>query len=224
MEKVCVVMPARNESGNVADLIRRVRTQGLGLILIDDGSQDNTSETAMKAGAVVLRNEKNLGKGSSLINGFRLAITEGYKAVVTMDADGQHLPEDIPKLINKAKDSHADIVVGNRMFDPKGMPQTRIATNKLMSWLISKIAQVRIPDTQCGFRFIRSSVLEKIKLNTRRYETESELLIKAARRGFKIESAPVRSIYRKERSRINPLVDTFRFIRFIIGELWITHN
>jgi len=224
VDKICVVMPAHNEAGNLADLIRRIKMQHLGLILVDDGSVDATSEIARIAGAIVLRNEKNLGKGSSLVNGFRLALTEGYTAIITMDADGQHLPEDIPKLIQKARDSEADVVVGNRMAEPKGMPQTRIATNKFMSWLISKVAGVRVLDTQCGFRFIRRCVLEKIKLNTCRYETESELLIKAARFNFKIESTPVRSVYRKEKSKINPLIDTLRFIRFIIRQTWTTRS
>jgi hypothetical protein len=137
-----------------------------------------------------------------------------------MDADGQHLASDIPYFLRLAGSSDGGIFIGNRMNKPRTMPSVRLLTNKVMSWLISKVARQRIPDTQCGFRLIKKEVLEKVKLNTAKFETESELLVKAARAGFKIESVPIKAIYAGEKSQINPFVDTLRFIRFMFKEVW----
>jgi hypothetical protein len=91
-----------------------------------------------------------------------------------------------------------------------------------MSWLLSCIAKQKIPDTQCGFRLIKQEVLKRVPLVTSKYETESEILIRSSRLGFKIESVPIKTIYLGEKSRINPFIDTLRFFRFLIRELWTT--
>ena len=91
-----------------------------------------------------------------------------------------------------------------------------------MSWILSCLTKQKIPDTQCGFRLIKTEVLKRIELVTSKYETESEILIKGSRLGFKIESVPIKTVYSDEKSQINPLIDTLRFIRLIIRELWIT--
>ena len=93
-----------------------------------------------------------------------------------------------------------------------------------MSWLISCVAKQTIPDTQCGFRLIKIEVLKSILLSTSKYETESEILIKSSRQGFKIESVPIKTVYADEKSRINPFIDTLRFARFIIREIWTTQR
>ncbi len=110
------------------------------------------------------------------------------------------------------------------MLKRKDMPLLRVFTNKFMSWFISSLAGQRIPDTQCGFRLIKKDVLNKINLRTRKYETESEIIIKAARLGFKVESVPIKTVYKGEKSQINPIIDTLRFIKFISTELWITKS
>ncbi len=220
--KICIVIPTYNEAKTIASIIRKIRHQELEVVVIDDGSLDNTYEIAKDNGAIVLRNENNEGKGASLIKGFHYAQDRDCDAVITMDGDGQHLPEEIPYFIRLAKYSNSGIFIGNRMFKIKNMPFVRVFTNKLMSWLISFVAGQSIPDTQCGFRLIKKEVLEKINLKTSKYETESEIIIKASRLGFKIESVPIKSIYSGEKSQINPVIDTLRFIKFIIRELWIT--
>ncbi len=220
--KICIVIPTYNEAKTIAGIIRKIRQQELEVVVIDDGSLDNTYEIAKDNGAIVLRNENNEGKGASLIKGFHYAQDRDCDAVITMDGDGQHLPEEIPYFIRLAKYSNSGIFIGNRMFKIKNMPFVRVFTNKLMSWLISFVAGQSIPDTQCGFRLIKKEVLEKINLKTSKYETESEIIIKASRLGFKIESVPIKSIYSGEKSQINPVIDTLRFIKFIIRELWIT--
>ncbi len=218
--KVCVIIPTYNEAKSIACLIQRIRQQELGVVVIDDGSQDNTSSIAKDNGAIVLRNETNEGKGASLAKGFRYALNTGTDAVITMDGDGQHLPEEIPYFLRLAEYSNSSLFIGNRMPKIKNMPYLRIFTNKFMSWLISFIVGQNIADTQCGFRLIKKEVLEKINLKTSKYETESEMIIKAARLGFKIESIPIKTIYAGEKSQINPIIDTLRFIKFIVKELW----
>lgn len=217
--KTCVVIPTFNEAGAIGELIESIRRQGLDVIVIDDGSGDDTSAIARKKGAVVLRNSANEGKGASLKKGFGFALEQNYDAVITMDGDGQHRPDDIPYFMRLAQYSQGGIFIGNRMSRAANMPLLRLLTNKFMSWLISAIAKQRIPDTQCGFRLIKKEVLERLKLRTSKYETESEILIKAARAGFKVESVPIKSVYSGEKSKINPFVDTLRFVRFIIKEL-----
>jgi len=216
--RTCVIIPTYNESKTIAGLIRQVQLNGLEVIVIDDGSTDNTADIAKGCGAQVLRNVKNLGKGASLAKGYDFALARGFEAVISMDGDGQHSCDDLAAFIHKAESSGCAIVVGNRMSSTKQMPLLRVATNRFMSWLISLVTGQRIPDTQCGFRLVKKELLEKLKLSTSKYETESEILIQAARLGFKIESVPVRTIYSGQKSRINPFVDTLRFLRFIIRE------
>jgi len=219
--RVCVVIPTYNEAKAIANIVRKIRQQELEVAVIDDGSQDNTSRIASDNGAIVLRNENNEGKGASLIRGFHYALGRDFDAVITMDGDGQHLPEEIPYFIRLAKYSDGGIFIGNRMFKIKYMPFARVFTNKFMSRLISFVAGQSIPDTQCGFRLIKKEVLEKINLKTSKYETESEIIIQASRLGFKIESVPIKTIYNAEKSQINPVIDALRFIKFMARELWI---
>jgi len=215
--KICIIIPSHNESNTIAGLIHQVHSLKLGLVVIDDGSTDNTAVIAEKNGAVVIRNPLNLGKGASLIRGFEYCLKNNFDAAITMDGDGQHLPEDIPDFISLAeKKEEVGLIIGNRMFNRKNMPLIRVITNKLMSWLLSKIIKQKIYDSQCGFRLIKRKVLEKLSLKTHKFEIESEIIIESGRKGFKIESIPIQSVYRKERSHINPFVDTIRFFRFIL--------
>lgn len=220
--RACVVIPTHNESKAIADVINQVRKQGLEVILVDDGSTDNTAAVAREAGAIVLENYQNQGKGASLIKGFHYALDKGFDALVTMDGDGQHLPQDLPFFLRLAEYSESAVLVGNRMATSRNMPLARLWTNKFMSWLISGVAGQKIPDTQCGFRLIKKEVLQKIELESSKYEIESEILIKAARQNFRIESVPIKTVYQGEKSQINPFIDTLRFIRFMIRVLWTT--
>lgn len=220
--KTCVLIPAYNEAKTIAALINKIKEQKLDSIIIDDGSKDDTSAVALRNGAVVLKNSKNEGKGASLIKGFNYALDKGFDMVIAMDADGQHLPEEIPYFLKAAEDSKSGIIIGNRMCERRNMPLIRVLTNKTMSWLISIVAGINIPDTQCGFRLIKREVLEKIRFTSNKFEIESELIIKAARLGFRIESVPIKSVYQGERSKINPFVDTLRFFRFLFKQLWTT--
>ena len=216
--RTCVIIPTYNESKAIAGLISQIRKLGLKVIIIDDGSKDDTAKIAVDAGAEVLRNQANTGKGASLIKGYAFAVSQGFEAVISMDGDGQHSTDDIKLFIQKAESSNCGIVIGNRMTMTKEMPAVRIMTNRFMSWSISLIIKQDVADTQCGFRLVKKEVLQKINLTTSKYETESEVLIKAARLGFKIESIPVKTIYSGQKSQINPFVDTLRFLRYMALE------
>ncbi len=220
--KTCVIIPTYNEAKAIGDLVCSIRSQNFEVVVVDDGSADKTFKIASDCGATILRNEKNLGKGASLVKGFNYALANNFDAVVTMDGDGQHLAEDIQQFINVAKNSDSDIFIGNRMHKPRNMPWVRVLTNNAMSWFISGLVKQKIPDSQCGFRLIKKEALKKIDFITSNFEIESEMLIKGARLGFKIESVSIKTVYSGEKSRINPFVDTFRFLRFAIGELWIS--
>lgn len=214
--KICVLIPSYNESKTISSLVKRIKSRGLDVLVVDDGSTDNTSEIAQHSGAGVLRYQKNKGKGASLKEGFRYILKKDYDAVITMDGDGQHSPEDIPKFIDTAVNPDTDMVVGNRMSVSRGMPFTRRLTNNLMSWFISKICRQKIADSQCGFRLIKRRAFKHLKLVSDNYEIESEMLIETSRQGLGIKFIPIQTIYyAKQTSRINPVIDTIRFFRFI---------
>ena len=220
--RTCVIIPTLNEAISIPGLLKRIHEHKLDLevVVIDDGSTDNTHHIAKEHGATVIRNQVNLGKGASLLKGFSYALERDFEAVITMDGDGQHSPADIPYFIRLAKHSDSAILVGNRMKRSHKMPQLRRATNKFMSWIISIVVGQRIPDTQCGFRLIKIHVLKNINLRTKKYEIESEMLIRGSRKGYKIESVEIETIYEGTKSQIHPFKDTLRFLRFIIAEIW----
>lgn len=216
--KVWVLVPAYNEAQELDTLLSQLKVKNLSVIVVDDGSVDDSYDIAKLKADIVLRNEKNCGKGKALQKGIMyLSRQEKFDYLLTMDADGQHSPEDIDSFLEEARKG-ALFVVGNRMHNPCGMPKIRVLTNKLMSLFISRIVKQYIPDTQCGYRLIKKEVLDKIQIRAKKFEIESEILIKAASREIPIKSIPIRSIYSKHRvSRINPFIDTLRFFRFIIS-------
>lgn len=213
--KICTLIPLYNEAATIEELVKAAAKYSNGCLVVDDGSIDGSAQLASQAGAKVLHHQQNLGKGVSLRDGFDYILKQDYDAVITLDGDGQHDPRDIPKFIAQASDSSVGIIVGNRMNNVGRMPPIRILTNKFMSFIISKLSGQKIIDSQCGYRLIKKSVLEKLRLSTARFEIESEMLIDASRNNFKIDSVPISSIYQKETSRINPVVDTLRFTRFV---------
>jgi glycosyltransferase involved in cell wall biosynthesis len=218
--KTCVLIPAYNEAKEIDGLIRQVRRLGMPAVVVDDGSLDNTAAIAEAAGAEVIRNKCNTGKGISLSRGFDYILAAGYDTVVMMDGDGQHDPADIPFFLRALENLDCGMIIGNRMPQAQHMPPVRYVTNWFMSWLISSLIGQEVPDSQCGFRLIRREVLERLKLRTRKFEIESEIIIHAARLGFKIKSIPIKTLYRNEKSQINPFIDTLRFIYFIFCEIF----
>ena len=214
--KLCVLIPSYNEERAIGPLVSELVGKGLTVYVVDDGSTDDTARIAEEAGAVVVKHRQNRGKGASLREGFKHILKKGFEAVVVMDGDGQHHVSDIGGFIQRMEGTGADLVIGNRMSDVSSMPSDRIHTNRFMSALISAVAGQRVPDSQSGFRLIKRQVLERITLTCSNFEIESEMIIKAARAGFTIDSVPIRTIYEDEVSKIHPVRDTLRFIRFIV--------
>lgn len=217
--EICVLIPGYNEAKTIGQIVSKARKIISNIIVVDDGSTDNTSQIAKDAGAIVIRHEVNKGKGAALRTGFQYALEHDFQAVITMDSDGQHDVNDIPNFLNALYEKKADIVIGSRMKDISTMPAIRKITNKLTSFIGSLLMHQRVDDSQSGFRLITSDVLRSITLETDRYEMESEILIKASRAGFRITSVPIKTIYGQEKSKINPIIDTYRFIRLVFRSL-----
>ena len=215
---ICVVIPVHNEVKSIGSLVESIKRKKFDVVVIDDGSTDDSHSVAQEKGAIVLKNETKHGKGMSLQKGFEYAIAHQYEGVITMDGDGQHDGEDIDKFIKAIPKDPKSIITGNRMGDPAGMPRSRYFTNWFMSRLISWLCKQRIPDTQCGFRYIGCDILKNCHFLTKDFEIESEVLIKASKKGYKIYSVPVKSIYQNEESKIHPFKDTFRFITYLFKE------
>ncbi|NQT21913.1 MAG: glycosyltransferase family 2 protein [Candidatus Omnitrophica bacterium] len=223
--KVCVLIPSYNESKTISGIVRSIKTKGYDVLVVDDGSTDDTAKAAAREGAVVISHGKNLGKGASIKEGFGYILsTTNYEVIIIMDGDGQHQPEEVDKFLVHADRYNDDLVIGNRMGYTKNMPLSRLLTNKLTSFLISSICKQRIPDTQCGFRLLRRSALERLDLTSSKYDTESEMLIKASRKGFKIASLPVKTIYSGEKSEIHPVKDSIRFIFLFVKSYFSRNN
>lgn len=213
---IWVIIPAYNESRSLEIVLKGLKDRNLSILVVDDGSKDNTYKLAKKWADVVIKSKRNFGKGVSIKKGISyLKENKLFDCIITMDADGQHSLLDLDKFIKEAE-AGVSVLVGNRMDNHSGMPLTRVVANNLMSWIISAIIRQKIPDTQCGFRLIKKEVLERITIKTKKFEIESEILIKAGRAGFTIKSISIESIYYKNiRSKINPFIDTIRFFNFI---------
>jgi glycosyltransferase involved in cell wall biosynthesis len=216
-------MPAYNESRYVGGLVEEILSKYgdliCDLVVVDDGSDDDTAKIASKVGAYVIRHRRNMGKGMALKSGFNYALGRGYDSIMTMDGDGQHDPADIPRFISRFEMGDADIVLGVRMVDRGNMPLHRRFNNRLVSAVGSWLSGQRVSDFQCGYRLISSDVLRKVKLETTRYETESELLIKAGRLGFRIVTIPIRAIYNGAESNVDPLVEMRLFTLLLFRSL-----
>ncbi|HET6204188.1 MAG TPA: glycosyltransferase family 2 protein [Planctomycetota bacterium] len=214
---LCVVLPAFREAATIASLVRAIRARGAHVIVVDDGSDDGTSPVARAAGAEVLRHASNRGKGAALRTGFERALALGFPRLATMDGDGQHDPADLGGLLAVALETGAEVVVGNRMDDPRGMSRSRLFTNRLTSAVISWLGGIRVADSQCGLKLYDAAVLRALRLRTERMDTESEILLQAGRLGFAVRNAPVRCIYHHPRpSHIRAATDTWRFLRLTV--------
>lgn len=216
MEMIALIS-AFNEGRYIAGVIGKAKKYCREIIVVDDGSEDNTSDEAKLSGATVLRHDINKGKGAAIGTGISYLTGRNFDAVVLMDADAQHDPDDIPVLAECMERTAADIVIGSRMHNPEDMPWIRLVTNRFMSWILRKYTKISLTDTQCGFRLIKKHVINSLNLNADKFEIESELIIKAAAKKFKVSEAPVKTIYGSEKSKIRPFRDTLRFIKFMLS-------
>lgn len=215
MPKICALIPTYNEAGTICPLVTAIRKYIPDVLVIDDGSSDRTAPLAEQALAKVIYNPINHGKGATLRQGFEQILKQDFEWVLTMDGDGQHSPSEIPLFLQEIQKKDTALVIGNRMDGKGKMPALRRATNWGMSFLISQLVRQRIPDTQCGYRLIHRELLQKAGIQSRRFEVESELVIQAARMGFKISSVPIHAIYNGSTSQIHPFLDGIRFFQLL---------
>lgn len=220
--KTLVAIPAYNAEKTLPTLITELRKlpQINSVLVVDDGSSDDTAEVARKAGATVISFETNFGKGASLKTAFRYAIVKRYDYLITMDADLQHEISTIPAMIKAVVEEGADLVIGSRRKDSEAMPLDRLLSNRLTSIVTSILCNRLVEDSQCGFRVLKVKALENLKLECDKFDLETEVLLKASRYGFKITSHPIPSIYNKGRSHVNRFVDTCRFLRLMWRSFW----
>lgn len=212
----CVIVPAYREGGRIGKVVEGIRKYAEHVVVVDDGSPDGTAAEAERAGAVVLRHGVNKGKGIALNTGFDYARKNGFEFVITLDADGQHDPDDIPAFIDAYRRTGTPVLIGNRMDRADTMPMVRRLTNRYMSWLLSRQMGQRVPDTQVGYRLFRCDVIPSVPEESGRFAAESEILLLLAEKGVRIGAVSVRVIYRDEKSKIHPIKDTLRFY----GMLW----
>jgi glycosyltransferase involved in cell wall biosynthesis len=213
--KFLILIPAFNAAGSLPELTDRIRkaVKGADILVINDGSTDNT-ETVLKDLKIPhLTNAPNRGKGYTLQRGFEYAIQKGYDYVVTIDADLQHVPEEISLFIDSKQ--RADIYIGTRNLRSTDMPPHRRLTNYLTSLIISIFSGQRIRDSQSGYRMLSTDVLRKLNVRSIKYDFESELLFQAGMLDISVAEVRVSTVYEGSRSYINPLKDTLRFVRLI---------
>jgi glycosyltransferase involved in cell wall biosynthesis len=206
------VIPCLNEEAAIGPLVRAVLAQLPTVFVVNDGSTDRTAIAARNAGASVLEHPGVLGKGRALRTGWSHACEQGYQWALTLDGDGQHSPQDIPSFFQEAE--KASLVVGNRMGSPGEMPLVRRWVNRWMSWQLSRLVGQSLPDSQCGFRLMNLQDWAQLPLVTTHFEVESEVLFSFATSGLPIAFVPIQVIYKSEQSKIHPLRDTLRWLRW----------
>jgi len=224
--QTAAVIPAYQDEKHIGGIVRRVRQQLDHVLVVDDGSTDQTAQRAREAGAEVIVHSENRGKGEAIKTGlgrWLAAATlsrggfgrEGAWAIL-LDSDGQHLPEEIDRFLAAAASAlHPTFFLGNRMNNVAGMPFVRRVVNRYMSRQISRVCKQEIPDTQCGFRMLDHQLIPQLLGGGNRFDYDTEVLIIASRKGYRVESVPITTVYTDQVSKIRPLRDAVRFLKLM---------
>ena len=215
-----VLVPVYNAAEHLPELIRRLRrfVCDSNLMVVNDGSTDNSLDLLKQNSVNYISFPENRGKGAALEAGFEYAIANGYRSVLTVDADLQHLPEEVPRFF--ALDDGQTVLIGTRNISLAAMPVARCLSNYVTSLIVSVFSTQRVRDSQSGFRLIPSVILQAIQLNTVGYDFESEFLFKAGALGCRIAEVPISTVYEGSQSFVNPITDTLRFVRLIWRRIW----
>lgn len=205
-----IAVPAYQAGPSIGGVVHRCLQQLPHVLVVDDGSDDDTAVEARRAGAEVVSLGVNRGKGDALETAFGELFGRGFSAIVTVDADGQHLPEEIPELL--AAVDRADLILGTRDHLYEQMSPVRRTSNRLSSAAISWVAGQRLPDVQTGFRVYSKRLVETVGFPEPGFEAESAVVVRAARSGFRIHGVPVRLGFADGRttSHYRPLIDSLR--------------
>jgi glycosyltransferase involved in cell wall biosynthesis len=209
--RVLALIPAYNEASRVADVVKKTEKY-LPVLVVDDGSTDDTAARAEETGAAVLRQQPNQGKGAALRRGFLYALEYGYEAVITLDADGQHDPAELPKFLAQFEAEQSDLIIGYRHFNE--MPLVRRISNTVGTWIFSWAVGTRILDNQSGYRLLSRRMIEALLESLEAgFEFEMEQIVVCAEREYKLVWVPIRTIYEGEKSHIRPLKHVQNFVR-----------
>jgi len=211
-ERALVLIPSFNAAKTVGNVVRQAKQYISDVVVINDGSRDDTAAVAHAAGAEVVDHPQNRGKGGALKTGFAYAIQHRYDVVITLDADGQHLPREIPKFLRAREETKADLIIGGRshLFDQM-LPRRRLA-NRFSAWTIAKASKTGITDSQSGFRLYSANMLRNVRLRTEGFDLESEVIVRAGVGGFKVITIPIDLGFVDgiSTSHYKPLKDTLR--------------
>ena len=221
-DKICVLIPAYNARWTLGSVLKKIEPLKVDTLVVDDGSSDETERVASEHGAQLLKHSLNLGKGAALRTGFQSILRKDYQVVITLDADGQHDPADIPFLLGVFQNVKPDILIASRAAKFGQMTFLRRFWNRLGVKAVARLCHSDITDSQSGFRLIRREVLEKIDLTTSRFETELELLIKACKKGFRVLSVPINSqkVDGTASSHFRPVTDTWMVCKLFLRSLF----
>jgi len=223
------VIPAYQDEKHIADIVRRTRERLDHVLVVDDGSSDQTGQRAREAGAEVITHAQNKGKGEAIKTGLAhwLATANPSRSrdggfdpevmwVSLLDSDGQHLPEEIDRFVAAAaRATQPTFLIGSRMNNLTGMPLIRRVVNRCMSKQISRVCRQEIPDTQCGFRMLDRQLIPQLLGGGDRFDYETEVLIIASRKSYRIESVPITTVYTDQVSKIRPMRDAIRFLKLM---------
>ena len=223
MKRYSVIIPSYNAAGTIQEVISQIKNLDNPpeeILVVNDGSTDQTSQKACNERISVIDINTNQGKGWALKTGFEYYLGQEYKGfVICMDADLQHPPEYIPQFINYAYNTNCRFVIGNRSKKPGEMPLHRILSNRITSFIISKITGQKIYDSQCGYRLININIVKNLDLVEKGFQLESEMILKAAKQGVQIGFVPIPVIYHETGSHIGNFRDTVKFVRMILNYL-----
>lgn len=215
IDRFCVLICAYNEAENIGAVVRQAAQHCPHVIVVDDGSADATAKAAEAAGATVLHLVKNQGKGRAMNEGFRYVRNQGFDAVITLDGDGRHNPDEIPKFLAAYERTGFPLLAGNRMHHPKKLTAGRRWVNRAMAAWLCRISDVYIPDPPCGFRFYRGDVLPYIIAQDTRYCAEFEMLLNIAQRNIRIDSVRITHMHGKIGAKMVPVRDIMRFFAVV---------
>jgi len=209
---VVVLIPALNAARSIGPLIAEAKQHVERVLVVDDGSSDGTGDVARAQGAVVIRHDVNRGKGGALKTGFAWVLEQQLDGVITLDADGQHLPRQIPLFLEHRRTTGADLVIGGRAHLFDGMLPRRRMANRFSAWAVAKASRTNIQDSQSGYRFYSSRVLREIPLRSEGFDLETEVIIRAGVRGLRVEQIPIDLgfVDGLSTSHFKPLLDTLR--------------
>jgi len=224
MTRFAVVIPAYNEAATIRDVASGALEHVRHVIVVDDGSVDGTQAALAGLPLHLLASRVNSGKAASLVLGMATALAQGADAVITLDGDGQHAPQDIPNLIEAYERNPDCVVIGARLLERASIPRARYLANRFANFWIAWAAGQRIADSQSGFRVYPAATLRRVHPRSDRaasFVFESEILIDAGRQGTDIIGVPIRALYppQRRRSHLRPIVDISRIVRMVAWKL-----